>query len=149
MLHIQLKGMTNTVTCKHIFIPNSPSTPGMGSNVKFFFLKVVMLHINLIGTEHRASTMQHGSKYHIFCSYTPLDTWDGVKRSIVFCCKSNKREWNLEHHAITYSVLTHTLNLRVCFKSKKIILNVVMLQIKGKGVYTTLTNFSMKYLMIC
>ena len=40
-----------------------PSTTGVGSNVKIFFLKVVILHIKLNGIEHRAP------RKHIFCPY--------------------------------------------------------------------------------
>ena len=40
----------------------------------FFSLKVVMLHIKLMGMEYRAPCK------HIFCTHT-LDPWDGVKRS--------------------------------------------------------------------
>ena len=60
------KGMTNAATCKHIFWPYPLPPPlGMGSKVKtFFFLKVVILHIKLIGMEHRALCK------HIFCPDT-------------------------------------------------------------------------------
>ena len=37
ILHIKLNGMANTATCKHIFCPYTPSTPGVGSKVKTFF----------------------------------------------------------------------------------------------------------------
>ena len=44
---------------------DTPSTPGVGSKGQnFFFLKVVMLHIKLKGTDHRAPHK------HIFCTHT-------------------------------------------------------------------------------
>ena len=39
----------------HILSSHVLSTPGVGSKVKTFFLKLVMLHIKLIRMEHRAS----------------------------------------------------------------------------------------------
>ena len=55
------------------------------------------------------------------------------------CCISNKREWSVEHNAITYSVLTHTLDPWVGSKVKNIFfLNVVMLHIKLKKKTLTL-----------
>ena len=46
-----------------------------------------------------------------------------------------QREWSAEHHASTYSLLTHPLNLWVGLKGKKKRLNVVMLHIKLGGKY--------------
>ena len=62
MLHIKLKGMMHANN-----LPvDTPSVPGVGSKGQkhFFFLKEVMLHINLKGTEHRTPCK------HIFCPYT-------------------------------------------------------------------------------
>ena len=53
----------------HSVLTPTHSTPGLGQGLKFFFLKVVMLHIKLIGMEHRAP------RRHIFCP-TP---WGGLK----------------------------------------------------------------------
>ena len=68
----------------HILFLHTTLTPGMGSKVKPFFLKVVKLY--------------------------------------------SKREWNVEHHASTYSILTHTVKC-----SNYFFLNIVMLHIKLKG----------------
>ena len=51
----------------------------------------------------------------------------GVKRSKFHFSEHGQREWSIEHHAWTYSLLTHTLNPLVGLKGKK---NVVMLGIK-------------------
>ena len=47
----------------HTISFRAPSTPRVGSKVKIVLLKVVMLHIKLIGMEHRAPCK------HIFCPY--------------------------------------------------------------------------------
>ena len=47
-LHIQLKGITNAATCKHIFCPFTHHDLWVGvKRQKNFILKVVMLHIKL------------------------------------------------------------------------------------------------------
>ena len=43
----------------HILSLHAPSIPGVGSKVKSFFLKVVMLHIKLIGMEQRTPCKTH------------------------------------------------------------------------------------------
>ena len=49
----------------HILSLHTHSTPGVGSKDKtFFYLKVVLLHIELEGMENRAPCK------HIFCAYT-------------------------------------------------------------------------------
>ena len=54
-----------------------------------------------------------------FLSHT-IDLWVGSK--VNFFSESSHvaypigKEWSIEHHASTYSVLTHTLNLRVGLK---------------------------------
>ena len=50
----------------HILFLHSPSTPGWGQRSNIFSLKVVMLHIKLIGMEHRETTQL------IFCPNTHL-----------------------------------------------------------------------------
>ena len=82
---------------------HTPSTPGVGSNVKTFFLKVVMLHIKLKGMEHKA---------HMLCTHTPSTPRWG--QNVIFLkvvmLHIKSKEWNIEHHASTYSVLTYTLD---------------------------------------
>ena len=54
----------------------TPSTSGVGSKVKIFFLNVVMLHIKLMGVLHRAPCK------HMFCPNThprPLGWCQNVK----------------------------------------------------------------------
>ena len=78
MLHIKL----NAATCKHIFCPYTHPRPhGVRSKVKTFFLKVVMLHIKLMGTEHRAPCK------HRFCPYVHPRPLGWVKRSKHFLLK--------------------------------------------------------------
>ena len=48
----------------HILSLRIPSTTGVGSKFKTFFLKEVMLHMKQIGVEHREPCK------HIFCPYT-------------------------------------------------------------------------------
>ena len=53
MLHIKLKKMANAATYKHIFCPYTHPRPlGWDQRSKHFFLKIVMLHLKLIGMEH-------------------------------------------------------------------------------------------------
>ena len=56
--------------------PNTHSRPlGLGQTVKYFaVIKVVMLHINLMGMKHRTSCKQ------IFCSFAHPRPLDGLKR---------------------------------------------------------------------
>ena len=49
----------------HILSLYTPSTPGMGSKVITFFLKVVMLHIKLNGMEHKTLC-----KYRVFLTHS-------------------------------------------------------------------------------
>ena len=92
-----------------------------------------MLHIKLKETEHRTPWK------HIFCSYThpkPLGVWSkGQNISFSESHVANKRELSIEHHASTYSVLTHTPGLWGWVKRSKhfFFLKVVMLQIKLNG----------------
>ena len=69
---------------------HAPSTPGVGVRVRTcFFLKVFILHIKLIGMEHKAS------RKHIVCHNTPLVPRVGSKdqnifpESTVSCCIYN------------------------------------------------------------
>ena len=55
MLHIKLNEMEHRAPCEHMICPNTHHQPWVESNqfkVKTFFLKLVMLHIKLIGLEH-------------------------------------------------------------------------------------------------
>ena len=67
----------------HIIPLHAPSTPGVGSkNVKtFFFLNVVILHIKLIGIEHRAPCK------HVFCPNTASAYRGGLKDLNIFFLK--------------------------------------------------------------
>ena len=50
----QIKGNDEcSIKQANILSLHTPLTPGVGSNVKTFFLKVVMLHIKLNGKEYR------------------------------------------------------------------------------------------------
>ena len=65
MLHIQPKGMEQSIVRAHILSLHMLSAPWVGSNVNHIvFLKVVMLHIQSKGMEHRALCK------HIVCPYT-------------------------------------------------------------------------------
>ena len=60
---------------------------------------------------------------HILSLHTP-SIWGGVKGQNIFSESSHVayqiwKEWSIEHHASTTSVLTHTLNLWVGLKGKK------------------------------
>ena len=53
MLRINLKGMTNAATCKPYSVLTHTLDPWGGiKGQNIFFLKVVKLHIKLIGMEH-------------------------------------------------------------------------------------------------
>ena len=82
---------------------------------------------------------QYGSKYLFYLQPPPPPTMVvGAQNStfsehghVLYQIKGN--EASVEHHASTYSLLTHTLNLWVGLKGKKKNLNVVMLHIKLRG----------------
>ena len=60
----------------HILSLHTNSTPGVGVKGQIILLlKVVMLHIKLMGIEHRAPYK------HILCPYTHPYPWGGVKRA--------------------------------------------------------------------
>ena len=74
------------------------------------FQNILMLHIKLNGIRNAALCK------HKFYPYTP--TTPGVRPKVkVFFSESSiiaylfKRGWSIEHHARTFSVLTHTLKL--------------------------------------
>ena len=67
-------------------------------------------------SNERESLMQQLDSKLIFCPQYPHPT-RGVKMSKFnffrarSCCITHLMEWSIEHHAITYFLLTHTLNL--------------------------------------
>ena len=70
-----------------------------------------MLHINLEGMEHRAACK------HTFCPYTypqPLGLGQNIFLKVAKSHNKNKlsnlKEWSIEQHASTYSVLIYTLD---------------------------------------
>ena len=102
----------------------------------------VLKRLKPIFTEssHAAYPINGSTKQeHILSLHTyPLPP-DGFKMSNIFfpevvMTNYKLKEWKLEHHASTYSALTHTLGLRVRSKVKNIFLHVVMLHIKLKGI---------------
>ena len=96
MLYIKIKRITNAPTFTHLL------TPGVGSKVKTFFLKEIMLHITLVEMEGRALCK------HIFC-LSPSSPGIGLKGQKKFTESSHGAYQIKEHHASICSILTHTL----------------------------------------
>ena len=74
---------------------------------------------------------------HILSLHTTLNLWDGIKGQSNFFSESShvayqiRREWSIDHHASTHSILTHTPSTpRV--GSMSFILKVAMMHIKLK-----------------
>ena len=112
----------------------------MGWDQKFKiqrFQNMIMLHIKLNEIANAAT------RKHIFCPYThprPLGCGQMHKNMLLlFPEKSHvayqiRNEWSIEHHASTYSILTHILDPWGGVKAQNIFfLKVVMLFIKLKG----------------
>ena len=92
----------------------------MGSEVKSFFLKVVMSHIKLKGMEQREPCK------HICCPYTHPFPWGGVKRShAAYPIKGYGTKRTIQ----ATNLFLHTLST-TC---QNILLSAVMLHIKSKG----------------
>ena len=90
----------------HIMSLHAPSTPEVGSKVKKSFVS----EISHDAYQINGSTMQA----HVLSSRTPSTPGLGHKVKTFFykktsCCISNIRNWNTEHHASTYYVLTPIL----------------------------------------
>ena len=108
----------------------TPSVPGVESK-QLFFLTVVMLHIKLNGMEHRTSCK------HIFCPKTPSTPgWSCMVKISESSHVAYQMEWSIEHHASTYSDLTHILILWVGSKGQIVffflkILMIMHIKLKG------------------
>ena len=115
--------------------PPYPRPMVWGQKVKIqLFQNMVMLHIKLNGHANASACK------HIFCPYTHPRPLGWGQRSKQFFSESShvayqiRREWSIEHHASTYSVLTHTLNPWGGVKGQNnFFLKVVMLHIKLGG----------------
>ena len=100
--------MEHRVPYKHMLCPYSHPRPlGWGPRVKTFFLKIVMLHIELKGIEQRAPCK------HIFCPYThplPLGWGQKVKQfkksHVAYQIKGNGAESTMQANVLN---LTHTM----------------------------------------
>ena len=67
------------------------------------------------------TTLRGGYKFDIFALLTSV------------CCISNERKWSIEHHASTYSVLTHTLDPWVGIKRSKHYCSHTLKKGEGRG----------------
>ena len=77
------------------------------------FQNMIMLHIKLNEIANTAT------RKHIFCPYShprPLGCGQMHKKSCCFFSENShveyqiRKEWSIEHHASTYSILAHTLD---------------------------------------
>ena len=124
MLHIRLKRITNAATD-----PTHLQTLRYKSSKCNFFRTLSYC----ISNSREPQMQQLGSKY-LTRRPTPTHLTLGAKRSkLIFfrmvMLHNKVKGWSIEHHANTYSLLTHTLNLWVGLKGK-INLIVVKLHIK-------------------
>ena len=68
MLHIELKGMTNAATCKHIFCPYThPRSLGWDQRSKHFFSESSHGAYQIYGMEHRAPC-----KHTVYSYFMPV-----------------------------------------------------------------------------
>ena len=83
----------------YILSLHTPSTPGVWSKVKHFYLKVVMSHVKLMGMDQRPACK------HIFCPYTQPRLPDGVKRSKHFFIPGRSRRGLVLASSVRQSIL--------------------------------------------
>ena len=95
----------------NIFLADIPHPLMLGSKGQMqLFQNMIMFHIKLNAITNAATCK------HIFCPYThPRPLGWGQRSKQCFSESSHvayqiRRELSIEHHAITYSVLTHTLD---------------------------------------
>ena len=114
LLHIKLRGMMHAATWVQIIYPRTPHTPtlGVGSKGQNSTFSEHGHVVYQIKWDHKCSNR----KAHILSLHTPLIPGVESKVKIYFFLKvvmlhyQIRREWSIEHHASTYSVLTHTLD---------------------------------------
>ena len=116
--------MEHKVPLKH-----TPSAPGVGSKVKSFLLKVVMLHSKLMGLEHIALCK------HILCPYTHPNPWVGPKGQSIFFNESSDVAYqiDMEHRTSFKHIVppyTHPQPPGGNKRSKLFLLKVALMHIK-------------------
>ena len=116
------------------FTPTHPQPGGGVKRSKYFFLKVVMLHIKLKGMGHRAWGIEHHPSTYSVYTHTlrprgMVKTFFSESSHVAYQIKL----CSVEHKASTYSVFTHTCGPSGAFKTFFSESSHVAYQIKGNG----------------